>query len=64
MNRGIIAVIRADDLEYALQVCRAAGIQRPFYREVEINGSLYIVFSELPAAIALKIQVERGVDLI
>lgn len=64
MSKGIIAVIKADDLNYALQVCRAAGFQRPLYREVEINGKNYIVFSELPAAILLKIQVEKGVDLL
>lgn len=64
MGSGIIAVIKPDNLPQALQVCRAAGIQRPLYREVEIKGQVYIVFSELPAAVLLKIQVEMGVKLI
>lgn len=63
MKNGVIAVIRPDNLPKALQICKAAGIQRPLYRDVDIKGESYIVFAELPPAILLKIQIEIGVEL-
>lgn len=63
MGSGTYAIVPISRVREASSILQAAGVQRPSYRPVTINGKDYAVFSEGPIAVLIKIQAELGVKL-
>lgn len=59
----MVAVVGADDLQFAINVLRQYGVKIPVYSQLEHNGQTYYVFEKAPAAALIKIQLTKGVDL-